>query len=468
MTALNINLTLRRAGRWAGASAIAAAALAVVVFRPDQAGQVAAGLTAHSLCSATFVSGLDPRATYRELLRPMLGPAGRLIRYRVDRPGRGVTASFAGLIQARARFTPGYGCRLEYAGATAPAAALSPEPPFPPDDFAPPHLVPPTNPAIAAAIDRVFTEAPGEPSKDVKAVVVVKDGRIVAERYAPGFGIDTPLLSYSVAKSFTNALTGVLARQGRLRVDQPVGAPEWSAAGDRRARITVEDLLRMRSGLDATEAASAFDPVARMEFTQNDMAGFAARRELKQSPGTRWEYTSANTLILNRLLGRIVGGGEAGMRAFALRELFAPLHMSGVTMEFDGTGVFVGSSYVWAPARAYARLGELYLNDGVAPDGRRILPAGWVAWSRRSTLGSPYGAGFWTNDGPSPYAALRVAHGFAKDGFFASGILGQRIYIVPSEHLVVARFGYSRPPDFGIADDLALIKAAGSGPGLLR
>ena len=129
-------------------------------------------------------------------------------------------------------------------------------------------------------------------------------------------------------------------------------------------------------------------------------------------------------------------------------------------MEFDGAGTFVGSSHVYAPARAFARLGLLYLNDGVTPDGQRVLPAGWAELSRRSTLGSPYGAGFWTNDGPNPQAALRVEQGFPRDGYYASGNRGQRIYIAPSEWLVVARFGYSEGPTFGIDDDLALIATA--------
>ena len=134
--------------------------------------------------------------------------------------------------------------------------------------------------------------------------------------------------------------------------------------------------------------------------------------------------------------------------------------MGDVTMEFDGQGTFVGSTYVYATARDYARFGMLFLRDGVTTDERRLLPEGWVAWSRRSTLGAPYGAGFWTNDGPSLPAKWRVEGGFPKDGFFASGTLGQRIYIVPSERLVVVRFGYSAPPDYGIQDDVALIKAA--------
>ena len=145
---------------------------------------------------------------------------------------------------------------------------------------------------------------------------------------------------------------------------------------------------------------------------------------------------------------------------FAERELFAPLGIRDVTMEIDGRGTFVGASYVWAPARSFARFAQLYLDDGVTRDGRRLLPEGWVAWSKRSTLGTGYGAGFFTNEGEDRVTAFRLRAGFPKDGFFASGTLGQRLYIVPSARLVVARFGYSRPPTFGIEDDLALIKAA--------
>jgi len=443
-----------------GAAALLAAMAGAAAFNVPQAAQVAAGLEAHSVCSAVFVQGVDGQATDREMVQLLTGPAGRLLSFKIDPVGRGVDASFAGVVHARADFTAGYGCRLRNAANTPlPASPPVVSPPLP-DDFAAPGVVTAKDPGLAAAIDQVFAEQPGAPIKQVKAVVVVKDGHVIAERYAPGFGVDTPLISYSVAKSFTNALLAVLVRQGRLKADQPVGAPEWAAAGDPRARITIEDLLRMRSGLDAPEDESATSAVAQMEFIAPDMAGFVAPKPLKQPIGTVYEYTSANTIILDRLLGQTIGGGAAGLRAFADREIFTPLHMSNVTMEFDGAGAFVGSTWVYAPARSFARFGELYLNDGIAPDGRRILPEGWVAWSRRSTLGAPYGAGFWTNDGPSTFAAQRVAGGFPKDGFFASGNLGQRIYIVPSKRLVVVRFGYSKGPAFGIADDVALIKAA--------
>jgi len=436
------------------------AALAVELPRVTSASRVAAGMAAHNLCSAIYVAGLDPEATFQELVKPIIGrPLDRLASYRVDRAHRSVEASFAGLFHARADFTPGYGCRLQFAD-TPPAPAPRPLLPAPADDgFAPATPVSTNDPIIRAALDREFDEHAGTPTKHVKAVVIVKDGHVIAERYANGFGVSTPLLSYSVAKSFTNALLGILVRQGRLRVDQQVGAPEWAAANDPRQRITIEDLLRMRSGLSVEERENGFNPVARMEYLQNDMAAYAASYALRAPVGTDWDYTSGNTLILDRLLGQTVGGGEAGMRTFAERQLLEPARLSGLTMEFDGSGVFMGASYVYAPARTYARFGELYLHDGVAPDGQRILPEGWVAWSRRSTLGEPYGAGFWTNDGPSRAAAWRVRAGFPKDGFYASGYLGQRIYIIPSEQLVIVRFGYSQGESFGIEDDLALIAA---------
>ena len=430
-------------------------------LRVDRALRVAAALTAHDACAAAFIQGIDPEAMFRELVQPMTHMAGPGLRYRVDASEKSAEGWLVGgFFEARATFTEGYGCRVIWDPKIPSPQPVGPRAASAPDDFAPPGLVEPRDPALRAALDGVFAEHPGDAPKLVKAVVVVKDGKVVAERYAPGFGIATPLLSYSVAKSFTNALLAVLVKEGRLRVDQPVGAPEWSAPGDRRGAITVGDLLSMESGLDAEETGSGFDPASQMLFLHDDMAAFAAGHPLKAPPRTRFEYTSADTLILDRLLGETVGGAAEAMRAFADRELFSPLHMDGVTMEFDGASVFVGSAHVYASARTFARFGALYANDGVRPDGRRLLPEGWVDYSRRSTLGSGYGAGFYTNDGPARWPARRVAAGFPKDGFFASGNRGQRIYVVPSERLVVGRFGYSAGDDFGIRDDIALIKTA--------
>jgi CubicO group peptidase (beta-lactamase class C family) len=452
---------MKRILLWAAGLIVLLVIAAAIYWRPDRALRVASGLTAHNLCSATFISGLDPQSTEDELIKPMLpGFVGPLLRYHVDRTLKTVDASVAGLAPVHALFTEGFGCRLVIDPRYKSLLPVTPREPSPPDSFGPVAQVATSDPVINAALALEFTEQPSERPRFVKAIVIVKDGRVVAERYAPGFTLGTPLLSYSVAKSFTNALLGILVQQGRMSVDRHVEAPEWQRSGDPRSALVIDDLLRMSSGIDAPETGSGFDPVSQMLYGKDDMAAFAASFPLREPPRTRWEYTSADTLLLDRLLGTAVGGGAPGMRAFADKELYAPLHMDHVTMEFDSAGTFVGSAHVYATARDYARLGQLFLNDGIGPDGQRILPENWVDYSRRSTLGSPYGAGFWTNDGPSPPAARRIASGFPKDGFFASGNRGQRIYIIPSEHLIVARFGYSPEPDFGIIEDLQLIDAA--------
>lgn len=448
-------------------NAVIAAAIAVTlasagwaITRPDQALRVAAGVAAHHVCSMAFVGQQDPDVVFKELVTPMIGATGAsLLKVHVDRAALRVTVDGLVSTLATASFTPGYGCRLDLPG----NVAFTPDPVVAPafdDGFAPATLVATDKPAVATALARVFDERPGRAPKAVKAVVIVKDGKVVAERYAPGYGIHSPLISFSVAKSFTNALMGLLVQEGKLDVTRPLNPAEWRAPGDPRAAITVEDLMRMQSGLAAEEAESAFSPVAKMEFLNADMAGFAAAQPAKEAPGKTFEYTSADTVLLSRMVGEKVDGGAAGLRAFARQRLFAPLHMGDVTIEFDGQGTFVGSTYVYTSARDYARFGLLYLNDGKAPDGRRLLPGGWADWSRTSALGAPYGAGFWTNDGPSEEARMRVECGFPKDGYFASGTMGQRIYIVPSEHLVITRFGYSAPPTYGIEDDVRLIKAA--------
>lgn len=421
---------------------------------------VAAGVAAHHVCSMTFVGKQDPDRTFDQLVLPMLGDFGRLLKVQVSRDTGNVEVSGPLRELARAHFTPGYGCRLVLPGdQPLPAVAEAPIAPAA-DGFAPKQRVASTKPTVTAALDGVFAEHPGQPVKHVKAVVIVKDGQVVAERYADGIDEHSPLLSFSVAKSFTNALFGILVREGKLRVDEPLNPPEWQDRNDPRRAITLEDLMRMRSGLAVEEAESASSPVAKMEFMHGDMAAFAAAQPAKEAPGRTWEYTSADTVLLSRKLGSVVGGGPAGMREFARRELFAPLGMGDVTMEFDGAGTFIGSTYVYASARDYARLGWLYLRDGIAPNGQRVLPEGWMDWSRRSTLDAPYGAGFWTNDGRSEEAKWRIAAGYPKEGFYASGTMGQRIYVIPSAHLVITRFGYSAPPSYGIKDDLALIKAS--------
>ena len=169
-------------------------------------------------------------------------------------------------------------------------------------EIAGPSLVEPRDAKLRAALDQVFANPGRRPQGWVKAVVVVHDGHVIAERYASGYGVDTPLVGWSATKSVTNALIGILVRQGKLAVDQPAPVSDWSGPHDPRHAITVDRLLRMTSGLAVKETNSGFDPESRMLYLERDMAGFAERAGIRGTPGSRWDYTSANTLILSRII----------------------------------------------------------------------------------------------------------------------------------------------------------------------
>jgi CubicO group peptidase (beta-lactamase class C family) len=179
-----------------------------------------------------------------------------------------------------------------------------------------------------------------------------------------------------------------------------------------------------------------------MKFVEPDMAGYAESIALATPPGTAWSYHDGNYLILSQIIRNAVGGRPSDYLRFARDELFAPLGMRHVTIEFDASGTPEGSSQMMASARDWARFGQLYLDDGVV-GGRRILPEGWVKYSAAPTPGGfvGYGAGFWTNLGDSRGANYRSAEGWPRDAFLAKGSIGQYVIIIPSQRLVIARFG---------------------------
>jgi CubicO group peptidase (beta-lactamase class C family) len=258
----------------------------------------------------------------------------------------------------------------------------------------------------------------------------------------------------------TNALVGILVRDGKLSVSGPAPIAAWSDPKDPRHAITIDNLLRMNSGLDigqslTANASTAFDPSARMVFSERDMAAFAERVPLKFTPGSQWNYTNGNTLLLSRLIRDNAGGSASSVLDFAHRELFDKLGMQHVTLEFDAVGTPIGSSHMLASARDWARFGLLYLNDGVV--GReRILPEGWVDYSARLTAHSEeygYAAGFWTNRADSGGAKYRIKAGIPADAFMARGSFGQYVVIIPSHKLVVARFGMAFTP----RDDMDMV-----------
>lgn len=433
------------------ATLVLAAVVAAAILRPDRAIRVATGLVAHNVCSKSFVSGLDPQTVFAEtmdregirLLRPVL-------RYRLDHTAGTVDASVAGLFDSRAAFHEGFGCVLLH-GAEQPYLLRSDiealkVPKTPPllAEIAGPAVVEPSDQALRAALDHAFEEPAEPPFRRTKAVVVVRDGRVIAERYAAGIGVDTPLLGFSLTKSVVNALIGLLTQQGLVTPSMPAPIPEWRGATDPRREIEVEHLMRMTSGLALDETNSGFDPSSQMVYLHNDMAGFATKAAMIAPPGARWAYSSATTQLLARIIRNAVGGPEQTL-AFAWRELFNPLGMRTVTLEFDAAGTLQGSSYMLASARDWARFGLLYLNDGIV-GGKRILHEDWVDLSAAATLDTDYGAGFWTNRSEHPYAKGRVRLGIPRDAFFASGDLGQRIVILQSQKLVIVRLGDSVDP----------------------
>jgi len=421
---------------------------------PGRAALTATGYVSHQLCSAVFVAGQEPTRVYRESIAPVSGALALLVRHTVDHEHAEVRASLAGLAESRAVYRPPFGCvNATGTALTTTAAPPATEPTAPAllPPIAGPEPIQTTDPALALALDHVFGEAAQPPFRHTQAVVVVHRDRIVAERYAPGIGVDTPLPGWSVSKSVTNALLGVLVRQGRLDMQAPSQIAAWADPADPRHAITPDQLLRMTSGLDAGQSlhdVSPFDPSAQMLFVEPDMAAFAARAPLAHAPGTHWNYTDPNTLLLSGIVRDLAGGDTASTLAFVRRELFDKLGMRHATFEFDAAGTPIGASHVWAPARDWARLGLLYLQDGVV-GGERLLPEGWVTYSARPTPGAEhvgYGAGFWTNRGAGYGAGYRTAAGMPADAFMARGSYGQYVVIVPSQQLVIVRLGPAWTP----------------------
>ena len=304
--------------------------------------------------------------------------------------------------------------------------------------------------ALEKLLDHAFTLPEPEELDRTHAIVIVQGGEIVAERYAHDVEPDDTFLSWSMAKSITNALIAILVREEKLDISLPIPVKEWPA-DDPRRKISIDQMLRMVDGLRFREAEALEDGGVRyypadesdvipMLFGEGkpDVAGFASTLPYLAEPESRWNYNSGGTNLLSRLVSETLDADEAGMREFMQRELFDPIGMRTADPRFDEVGHFVGSSHFFASARDYARFGYLYLRDGVW-DGQRILPEGWVDYSRTSSPQAPsgtYGAHFWVIPG-----SLGI--------FECHGAAGQRITICPKLDLVVVRVGKTEPHKVG-------------------
>jgi CubicO group peptidase (beta-lactamase class C family) len=295
-------------------------------------------------------------------------------------------------------------------------------------------------------VDEVFSDE--ERYGTTYAVAVVQGGRLLLERYGgalPHFDRppepvepDTPLLSWSMAKSVLHAAVGLLVGEGRLRLDEPPGVPGWD---DARAAITLDHLLHMRDGLRWVEdyVDDGVSNVIAMLFGegQADVAGYAAASPSAHPPDTVFNYSSGTSNIVSGIVGRAVA--PEPVREFLLQRLLHPIGMRSADPRVDDAGTFIGSSFVYATAQDWARFGLLYLRDGVW-EGERLLPEGWVDHGRRvrsvdETDGALYGAHWWVDE-------LDTARGT----FRASGYEGQMVAVCPPLDAVVVRLGRTPEP----------------------
>ena len=327
--------------------------------------------------------------------------------------------------------------------------------------------LPPLNPAALAAvaakpgvaretlarrIDQLFAD---DEAGETRALVVLYQGRIVAERYAPGYGRKTRFLGWSMTKSLTGVLIGLLVADGRLKLDDSVPIPPWQRPGDPRGEVTLRQLLQMRSGLRHTEGGDppyGSDEV-RMLFLdgRDDMAGYAESPPLEAEPGRKFEYSSATSVILADVAARVLAGdGPPAVRRQMVSDylhtrLLEPLGMRSAAAEFDAAGTFVGSSMVHATARDWGKFGE-FLRNGGAVRGAQIVPRGWIEFMTRPSPRNPaYGAQLWLNrDQPDDTGPMFSR---APQSLFACvGHLGQYVIVSPRQQLTIVRLGKTDEP----------------------
>lgn len=439
--------------RWVVLSVAGLAGIAWLGWQAVRIIPIGTAYAAKTLCSEYFVAGRRNLEALRSDLRdiePMFGQ----ITYYLDPQAPSVTAWIGpGVAETRAVFRAGLGCSLERGttfndfqapgDADSPAAGRWTWPEAP-------------EPALSPVLDEAFSEPSSTSHRRTRAVVVVHRGRIVAERYAPGFGPQRPLIGWSMTKSITNTLIGMRVGDGALRLDEPAPVPEWRAADDPRRHITLGQLLQMSSGLDFEEIYDPGSDATRMLFLEPDAAAFAAGAPLAHEPGSHWSYSSGTSNILARIFRESAGPESAAAWAFIHERLVEPLGIRSLVLEPDATGTPVGSSFSYATARDWARLGQFWLQDGVW-NGNRLLPEGWMAWSTAPAPAAPrgeYGAQFWLNAGidgehrsfPDLPASMYMAHGFNS----------QVVAVLPEQELVVVRLGFTTD---GSWDDNAFIAA---------
>ncbi|UDL89679.1 beta-lactamase family protein [Mesorhizobium sp. PAMC28654] len=417
------------------------ALFAWLYIAPPELIRVGSGYSVKIVCSNVFLAGRDARQVLAVDVQAPGNPLLRLMWVSVDKNRGTVSAGLLGVLgKSVAIARDGVGCASVPDGNLSKArqTKLRAEPAATPQDALWPdgeRVDASQNQLISKLLDDAALTGTG-----MRAVVVVKNGRIVAERYGDGFSQKTPLLGWSMTKTVNAAIIGTLVKDGKMAVTNQGLFGPWKADG--RAAISLADMMAMSSGLQFNEDYGDVADVTRMLYLEPDMAGFAASKPLAGEVGKVFSYSSGTAVMLSRLWQDAIGDKDKAL-AWPRTALFGPLGMHSAVLETDEQGTFVGSSYLYASAHDWARFGQLLLQGGVW-NGKDILPAGFVDWMREPAPASKvYGKGQLWIEGPGDEEGpgAGVAAGLPKDTIWMEGHDGQTVTIIPSEQLVVVRLG---------------------------
>ncbi|KAB2659105.1 serine hydrolase [Brucella tritici] len=405
--------------------AIVLGAILWLTVRPPELLRVGTGYAAKIICSNVFVAGRDADSVLADDVQAPGNPLLRFLNASLDKNNSSVTVRIFGFFApSTATYRPALGC------ANIQKDDLRVEIPTGPQVPAEPIRIE-ADPAVQAVIEDQALAGPG-----MRAIAVIRDGKLIAENYGPGFNADTPLLGWSMTKSVIATLIGMRIAEGRMSLESTALLPEWKS--DERAKISLANLMAMNSGLRFDEDYGTVTDVTRMLYLEPDMAGFAASLPLEAAPGTKFNYSSGTANILSELFMDSFNSREEAL-AYPRLALFGPLGMSSTILETDASGVFAGSSYMYATARDWARLGA-FLADGGNLYGKPVLPADYISFMRtpRPESDGRYGsAQVWLQ-----ISGVKAGvDGIPEDAFWMSGHDGQSVMIVPSMHLAVVRLG---------------------------
>ncbi|WP_043316934.1 serine hydrolase [Microbulbifer sp. HZ11] len=425
---------------------IAALILALALLAPRLLGfsiaelgnavRVSTGMGAKLACSGRYLSGFDHTRNLNDLAS--YSPANRLLDLHYDDQAGRVTATLMGMGETSATFRPGLGCTLDIGDTSAldgvtVASVVASQAPWPHGNSAPDII-----PSLQETLDDILRQD-NSAGLNTRALVVIQDGKLVAESYGEKITPQTPLLGWSMGKSLTAIL---VARSQAVQPEIDISSPLFPHWQDERRRISLENLLQMTSGLAFDETYAPGSDATKMLFGAHSASDIAMQSPLAHPPGEYFSYSSGTTNLLARWVYDQLGARPQTNVDFFQQQILTPLAMSNTTFEVDASGVFVGSSYIYASARDWARLGLLMLNGGDWNDAP-LLPEGWVSAASQpntSTNEPRYGYQFWLNGGGE---TLRFPE-LPEDSYFMLGNREQAVMISPSTRTVVVRLGWTR------------------------